>query len=155
MSAYRAGKISWLDPGFYPVQEQLIDKFDAQLSDVLLVDVGGGLGHDLRELREKYLALPGQLILQDRPEVVSEAPTDPDNDEIFQAMAHDFFTPQPVHGARAYYLHSVLHDWSDDDCVKILQALKPAMKEGYSSVLINELVVPVRTRRGLSLRWTI
>lgn len=57
-------------------------------------------------------------------------------------MAHDFFTPQPVKGARAYYLHSVLHDWNDDDCVRILEALKPAMNKGYSTVLINELVVP-------------
>lgn len=57
-------------------------------------------------------------------------------------MAHDFFTPQPIQGARAYYLHSVLHDWSDDDCVKILEALQPAMKKGYSTLLVNELVVP-------------
>lgn len=152
MSAYRAGKVSWLDPGFYPIQEQLTDKFDAQLSDVLLVDVGGSLGHDLHELRQKYPALPGKLFLQDRAEVISEvekAATTSDTKD-FQAMAHDFFTPQPVQGARAYYLHSVLHDWSDDDCVKILEALKPALKEGYSTVLINELVVP-----GQNASWPV
>lgn len=59
-------------------------------------------------------------------------------------MSHDFFTPQPIKHARAYYLHSVLQDWSDDDCVKILEQLKPALKPGYSTVLINELVVPDR-----------
>lgn len=138
MAAYRAGKTSWLDPGFYPVQERLADEWNPDHSDVLLVDVGGGLGHDLRDLRERYPALPGNLVLQDRAEVLSQlSPT-----EHFEAMSHDFFTPQPVKGARAYYLHSVLHDWSDDDCVNILAALKPAMTKGYSTVLINELVVP-------------
>lgn len=143
MSAYRAGKVSWLDPGFYPVQERLLDQFSSTHSDVLLVDVGGGLGHDLRDLREKYPALPGNLVLQDRAEVLSEASTATGvANGGFQATAHDFFTTQPVQGARAYYLHSVLHDWGDDDCVKILEALKPALTRGYSTVLINELVVP-------------
>lgn len=142
MAAYRAGKISWLDEGFYPVNERLTKQFNAQHSDVLLVDVGGGLGHDLRELREKYPKLPGKLVLQDRGEVLTEASKSGGDIESFQTMPHDFFTLQPVQGARAYYLHSVLHDWSDDDCVKILDALKPAMKKGYSTLLVNELVVP-------------
>lgn len=141
MSAYRAGRTSWLNPGFYPVQERLGDQFNSTYSEVLLVDVGGGLGHDLQDLRKRYPGIPGKLVLQDRAEVVSEISTTT-TDQTFQAISHDFFTPQPVKGARAYYLHSVLHDWSDDDCVKILEALKPALKEGYSTVLINELVVP-------------
>lgn len=141
MAAYRAGKISWLDPGFYPVNERLIEQFDADSSEALLVDVGGGLGHDLRELRQKYPNLRGRLVLQDRAEVLTEA-SKSDGNVDFQTMPHDFFTPQPVQGARAYYLHSVLHDWDDKDCVRILEALKPAMKKGYSTLLINELVVP-------------
>ena len=138
MSAYRAGKPSWVDPGFYPVSKQLAEKFDSQSSEVLLVDVGGGLGHDLQELKDKHPSLPGKLVLQDRPEVINTVSSDED---IFEATSHDFFTPQPVKGARAYYLHSVLHDWGDDDCVRILEQLKPAMKPGYSSLLINEIIV--------------
>jgi hypothetical protein len=38
-------------------------------------------------------------------------------------------------------LHSVLHDWGDDDCIKILHNLTSALKKGYSKVLINEIVV--------------
>lgn len=45
-------------------------------------------------------------------------------------------------GARAYYLHSVLHDWDDASCVKILRNIVTAMQPGYSKVLINENVVP-------------
>lgn len=47
-------------------------------------------------------------------------------------------------GAKAYHLHSVLHDWPASDCVRILEAIKPALKAGYSRILISELVVPPR-----------
>lgn len=45
-------------------------------------------------------------------------------------------------GARAYHLHSVLHDWDDASCLAILKNIIPAMEKGYSKILINELVVP-------------
>ena len=141
MSAYRAGKSTWVDPGFYPVSERLVRDFDSSVSDVLLVDVGGGLGHDLKEIRTKIVNLPGKLVLQDREEVISTLSSSVQHDG-FEAKVHDFFTPQPIQNARAYYLHSVLHDWSDADCVKILEQLKPAMKKGYSKLLVNEIVVP-------------
>ena len=39
-------------------------------------------------------------------------------------------------------MHSVLHDWPDDMCLKILGNITAAMKPGYSKLLINENVVP-------------
>ncbi|KAI9654484.1 MAG: hypothetical protein M1821_006574 [Bathelium mastoideum] len=149
MTAYRAGKLTWADTGFYPVADRLVKEFDPNFSHVLLVDVGGGLGHDLKELRTKVGDLPGKLVLQDREEVVSTLSSTA-NDNVFEAKAHDFFTSQPVQNARAYYLHSVLHDWSDADCIRILEQLKPAMKNGYSRVLINEIVV-----RKQGLTWPV
>jgi hypothetical protein len=47
-----------------------------------------------------------------------------------------------VAGARAYYMHSCLHDWPDDVCESILARVKEAMRPGYSKLLINENVVP-------------
>ncbi|KAI1633661.1 putative O-methyltransferase [Biscogniauxia mediterranea] len=138
MAAYRAGKPSWVDPGFYPVAE-LAEGFNPSTNEVLLVDVGGGMGHDLQELKQKHPSLPGKLVLQDRPEVISSIEG---SQGVFEAASHDFFTPQPVTNARAYYLHSVLHDWGDNDCLRILEQLKPAMKPGYSKLLINEIIVP-------------
>ncbi len=38
-------------------------------------------------------------------------------------------------------MHSVLHDWPDDTCVKIVERVKEAMKPGYSMLLINENVL--------------
>jgi hypothetical protein len=57
-------------------------------------------------------------------------------------MSHDFLTEQPVKGARAYFMHSILHDWPDDVCRKILANLADAMKPGYSKILIFECVIP-------------
>lgn len=47
MSGYRQGRPSWMDPDFYPVEERLFADMDTE--GVLLVDVGGGQGHDLAE----------------------------------------------------------------------------------------------------------
>lgn len=63
-------------------------------------------------------------------------------DDKIERMNHDFFAEQPVKGARAYYMHSVLHDWPDDKCNIILSRLTEAMKRGYSKLLINENVIP-------------
>lgn len=45
-------------------------------------------------------------------------------------------------GAKFYYMHSVLHDWSDERCQTILTELVRVMKPGFSKILINEIVVP-------------
>lgn len=39
-------------------------------------------------------------------------------------------------------MHSVLHDWADHDAIKILKNIVPALKPGYSKILINENVIP-------------
>lgn len=43
----------WYD--FYPVEQNLQTSSDK----VLLVNIGGGVGHDLIEFREKFPVLPG------------------------------------------------------------------------------------------------
>lgn len=48
----------------------------------------------------------------------------------------------PLLGARAYYMHSILHDWPDEVCRKILSRIIAAMRPGHSKLLINENVVP-------------
>lgn len=41
-------------------------------------------------------------------------------------------------------MHSILHDWSDTDCQRILLQIAEAMENGYSKLLINENIVPDR-----------
>ncbi|KAL4982245.1 S-adenosyl-L-methionine-dependent methyltransferase [Aspergillus falconensis] len=139
MGVYAQGRARWMDPGFYPVQEQLVDGAAIGQDDVLLVDVGGSVGHDLLDFRQKWPDVPGRLVLQDLPEVVSSVK---DLHPSIEVTAHDFFTEQPVKGARAYYLHSILHSWPDHLCHMILANLVAAMKPGYSKLLVNENVIP-------------
>ena len=93
MSGYRQGKRSWCDEGFYPVVERIGHGLISQAP--FLVDVGGGLGHDLLELRAKHPELSGRLVLQDQPDVIKQVGN---VEKGIELVAHDFFTPQPIKG---------------------------------------------------------
>ncbi|KXT14074.1 hypothetical protein AC579_10541 [Pseudocercospora musae] len=125
------GRRSWHD--VFPMKEVDVDD-----DEVMLVDVGGGRGHELAALARKQL--PGELVLQDLPEVVSQVPREWKS--RFTSQAHDYFTPQPRKDVRAYYMRRVLHEYNDEKCTQILSYTRDAMKPGYSSLLINELVIP-------------
>ncbi|KEY68876.1 hypothetical protein S7711_03811 [Stachybotrys chartarum IBT 7711] len=137
MGGYRLGRPSWVS--FFPVKEQLIDGAETSADAPFLVDIGGSVGHDLLELKKHYPSYPGKLILQDLPVVIGQIT---DLDESIERVSYNFHDEQPNKGARAYYLHSILHDWPDDVCKSILGRVKEAMKPGYSKLLINENVLP-------------
>ncbi|KAG8530641.1 uncharacterized protein KY384_004679 [Bacidia gigantensis] len=65
MNGYRQGKKSWCDADFYPVETRL--NAESNPSSIAIVDVGGGFGHDLEELKSKHPTLSGKLVLQDLP----------------------------------------------------------------------------------------
>ena len=97
MRASRTGRSSWVN--WFPVQERVIDgSKNKEASDVILVDVGGGHGHDLLDFRNKFPNLPGRLILQDLPHTISEV-AKIDLENRIETMEHDFFAPQPVKGS--------------------------------------------------------
>lgn len=57
---------------------------------------------------------------------------------------HDFFKPQPVHDASAFFLRQILHNYNDEDSTKILRALVPALEKcgPETPVLINDVILP-------------
>lgn len=95
MAGYRQGKQSWTEPGFYPVDLRLGKEVKTHADAVLLVDVGGGLGHDLEDFKAKYPNLPGKLVLQERQEVTSQIKQ---LSPGIEPSVHDFFTAQPIKG---------------------------------------------------------
>ena len=97
MRGYHQGRPSWMDRDFYPVEDALLNLVKAGPQSVLLVDVGGGLGHDLQEFHRKHPSAPGRLIVQDKPDVIQQLS---DNLGKIELMGHDFFTEQPVKGSR-------------------------------------------------------
>ncbi|EER39493.1 sterigmatocystin 8-O-methyltransferase [Histoplasma capsulatum H143] len=124
----------WVD--WYPVQSQILD--GAATDKPLIVDVGAGKGHDLLSYKNRF-PNTGRLVLQDLPEVVE---TLEGLDEAVEKVTYDFFTEQPITGARVYFYHHILHDWSDSYCLKILARAAAAMTPGYSKLLVHEMVVP-------------
>ena len=105
----------------------------------LVVDIGGSKGHDLEKFLACHKEIPqNSLVLQDLPDVVSELRFD---SPAISAQAYDFFTTQPVKKATAYFMHNVLHDWTDDLAIKILKNVAEAMEKGYSKLLIHESLI--------------
>lgn len=84
---------NWAD--WFDIKGSITDGFNASANDIILVDIGGGEGHYLHALNEKIPSLPGRLVLQDLPHVVSSIKSPPKGTDL---MPHDFFTPQPVKG---------------------------------------------------------
>ncbi|KAE8340116.1 hypothetical protein BDV24DRAFT_152309 [Aspergillus arachidicola] len=129
--AFNTGE-QWYD--FYPWEERLASEADR----VLLVDIGGGKGHDLARFKEKKNPA-GRLILQDLSEVIQDiqAPLA----QGIEAQGYSMFDPQPIRGAKAYYMRTVLHDWPDKQALQALQRIREAMADD-SVLLINENSVP-------------
>ncbi|GKZ29847.1 hypothetical protein AbraIFM66950_006708 [Aspergillus brasiliensis] len=147
MEADRGSRPSWLE--WFPVKERIIDGFDGSESDVLLVDVAGGRGHDLVAFQSKFFEVEGRLILEDLPHVVAEATQHPKIEHV----PFDLFQAQPIQGARTYYMKFILHDWSDDKSRQILSHLAAAMKNGYSKLIIEEFVLADKDCAMLPAMW--
>jgi len=113
---------------------------NATENDVVFVDVGGGDGGQCLEVQKAH-KLGGKIILQDRAVVIEKATKA--KEAGIETMVHDFFTEQPVKGARVYCIQFCLLNWNDEDCVRILAAQTPAMRPD-SVLLISDYVQGLR-----------
>lgn len=59
---------------------------------------------------------------------------------------HDFFTPQ-TEVAAVYFLRMIFHGFADKYCIKILQALAPALRRG-AKVVVNDGALPEPGQAG-------
>lgn len=108
----------------------------------LFVDVGGSNGKEASLMLAKYPNLKGGIVVQDLAGPIEDGK--PKLPAGITAQVYNFFTPQPIIGAKNYFLHQVLHDWPDAQCREILSNQKAALVKGYSRILINDIVVPDR-----------
>ena len=94
MDMWSKGRPRWFEDVYYPVKDRLISGADSTV-ETFLVDVGGGSGHDIDDLRKAFGSeIPGKLVLQDRPEILDLAQVD----SSIERKPHDFLTEQPVKG---------------------------------------------------------
>lgn len=128
---------SWLD--YCHIQEKIINGYDEKIGDAMFVDIGGSFGHVVQNFKRKFPSAPGRFIVEDLPDVIDDIK---ELDADVETIKYDFFKPQPVIGARSYYFANVLHNWSDQDCQKILANVVPAMVKDYSILLLNEGIMP-------------
>ncbi len=106
-----------------------------------IVDVGGGHGLLLAAILEKYPQMQG--VLFDMPYVMEDAKKILASRGIAdrcEIVTGDFFATAPA-GSDAYIMKHIIHDWSDDECVKILSHCRAGLNEG-GKVLVVEMVLP-------------
>lgn len=84
----------WYD--WYDVKGRLLDGFDKEKSETLLVDVAGGKGHDIQAFYERF-GKKGELVLQETPAVLAGIKEEDLTPEV-KRMEYDFFTPNPIKG---------------------------------------------------------
>jgi hypothetical protein len=102
-------------------------------SDVVMVDIGGGTGGALLQLKAAYPHLPASsLVLQEFQTGLKTL------DSGITLQEWNFKTSsQPIRGALIYSLAHVLHNNSDLEAVRLLQKLVVAMAP-HSRLLIHE-----------------
>lgn len=132
MSSYSSIQTVWI--------LEALDRYDfSKIQQVC--DVGGGQGHLLCSLLMKYSHLRGSVL---------ELDTVIKNKELLWGkkmglegrctyVSGDMFDDVPR--ADAYIMKMILHDWSDDECVKILSNIYRRVSNG-GTVFIAEHMVP-------------
>ncbi|OAK94638.1 S-adenosyl-L-methionine-dependent methyltransferase [Phaeosphaeriaceae sp. SRC1lsM3a] len=117
----------------------------------VFVDVGGAMGHQCVLFKQRFPELASRIVLQEQAHVVKQVKAAPmPGFEDIEAQAYDFWGPQHLKGARAYYLRNILHDWPDHKVKEILTNIKAGMTDN-SVILIDEMVLP---EKGSSWRST-
>ncbi len=112
-----------------------------------IVDVGGGNGALLSAILSRNEKLSGVLL--DRGSAIDQArqgiggPMD-----RCELVIGDFFAAVPS-GGDAYILKVVLHDWKDDECIRILKNCGDAMADG-GRVLVVERLIGARNEPSLT-----
>ena len=87
VTGYQEGRSMWFEPDFFPIKERLADGLDLEGDSSAIVDVGGSHGFVMKGFRASYPDWKGCLLIQDLPQVVSEALKNPDGLDF---MVHDF-----------------------------------------------------------------
>ena len=116
----------------------------------VVVDVGGGTGGLLRAILDAHAGIRG--ILADQAEVVAgAAPVLGPQADRCDVVATDFFANVPS-GGDIYTMAQILHDWSDESCLKILANCRAAMSPG-SRLLVIERPLEDMSGRNLPMNF--
>lgn len=108
---------------------------EEQPTSIAMVDIGGGHGEMLLEVKEAFPDLPSEgLIVQEYNSAITTIPGITLSSWNYKGHGD----PQPIRGARIYSLSHVLHNLPDLDAAQLLKKMSDAMAP-YSRLLIHEL----------------
>jgi 2-polyprenyl-3-methyl-5-hydroxy-6-metoxy-1,4-benzoquinol methylase len=104
-----------------------------------IADIGGGHGLFLLGILSATVSSRG--ILFDLPEVIVQAaaPEPPVLGHRYSTMGGDFFKSVPDR-CDLYILRHVIHDWADEEAIRILENCRNAMSPGGKVVIIELLL---------------
>ena len=106
-----------------------------------IVDVGGGHGLLLATILQRNPRMRG--VLYDVAHVVegaNDGPLKPVMDRC-TFVSGDMFTSVPS-GADAYIMKHIIHDWPDDQCLKILKACRKNVNAGGKLIVVDHVIQP-------------
>jgi hypothetical protein len=123
------------------VASAVLDGYDLSTAK-RMVDVGGGHAQLVSLALGRYPGLRG--VVFDLPHVVDGAGKVVEAAGVaarVELVGGDFFSGGVPTGGDIYTLMNIVHDWSDVDAVRILEACRAAMAPG-SKLLLVEMVIP-------------
>lgn len=103
----------------------------------LIVDVGGGNGELLRRILARFPGARG--IVAERADVIAAIPDSARAGGRIEVAVGDLFSPPPP-GADHYLLAHILHDWPDEDCLRMLGAIRAAMPPDALLLVLESLL---------------
>lgn len=110
-----------------------------------IVDIGGGNGALLMAILESAPQLKGTVFdapyVVERTKVIIEERGMSDRCTV---QGGDFFKEVPA-GADAYLMKYILHDWHEQDAIRLLQTCYRAMKKGSKLLAIDAVIPPGNT----------
>jgi hypothetical protein len=151
-AAWNMGRFEYLRQ--HPDEARSFDTFMANFTDrrhqtlaasfdfsgaKLIIDIGGGNGEALRQILARFSGPRGLVF--DRDDVVAAIPPEARSGGRIDVQGGSFFDRIPQ-GADIYLLVRVLHDWPDDDCIRILRNCRAAMTRSAILLIVEQILEP-------------
>jgi hypothetical protein len=118
-----------------------------------VADLGGGFGHLVIALLEKYPALHG--ILVDLPELIPVAreknPAPAAVAPRLEYRGQNIFEAVPP--ADTYIMKHIVHDWDDEHCLRLLQNCRQSMLGDGRLICVDAMLPPMGDTSGTSAKF--
>lgn len=121
--------------------------------DILLCDIGGGLGHVLAHVLEHYPKMRGLVFdLPDTAKGANAYLKEKGLSDRAEAIGGDFFAdlPAPFAECDVYHLRFIIHDWPDAENLSILKNIKKSVERAPTKTEKSIIVMDHIIKTGAS-----